>query len=108
MRLLLPLSLILVYLCPVGTLSAQDTYEIQVYPSETMARGVTMFELHSNFTARGEPNVVNGVAGSRHAVHETLEITHGFNEWFEVGFYTFTSTQPGESPSYVGNHIRPR
>ncbi len=99
----------LLYLLAVpGLLLAQDAYEIQVYPSETMPRGVTMFELHSNFTARGERNIVNGVAPSRHAVHETLEITHGFNEWFEIGFYTFTSTQPGEGPSFVGNHIRPR
>ena len=102
--------LILIGLSPVSVscLQAQDAYEIQVYPSETMPRGTTMFELHSNFTARGERNVVAGVAPSYHALHETVEITHGFNDWFEVGFYTFTSTQPGESPSYIGNHIRPR
>jgi hypothetical protein len=101
------LILILLILCPASA-RAQDSYEIQVYPSETMPRGTTMFELHSNFTARGERASVNGVAPSYHALHETVEITHGFNDWFEVGFYTFTSTQPGEGPSYIGNHIRPR
>ena len=32
---------------------AQENYEIQVYPSETVPRGVTMFELHSNYTRIG-------------------------------------------------------
>ncbi|HEY2805423.1 MAG TPA: transporter [Gemmatimonadales bacterium] len=107
MRIGLFLSLILLILLPDSAV-AQDNYEIQVYGSETMAPGITMFELHSNFTDRGERSILNGLAPTNHAVHETLEITHGFNEWFEVGFYTFTSIEPGESISYVGNHIRPR
>ena len=41
-------------------------------------------------------------------MHETLEITHGFNEWFETGFYQFTSIQPDGSWKWVGTHIRPR
>ncbi len=102
------LLLSLLYLPRVPEVQAQDNYEIQVYGSETMSPGTTMFELHSNFTARGEGAVINGLAPTRHAIHETLEITHGFNDWFEVGFYTFTATEPGEGPSYVGNHIRPR
>lgn len=101
------LLLILLYLLPAPA-QAQDNYEIQIYPAETMSPGITMFELHSNFTARGDRTAVNGVAASNHALHETLEITHGFNDWFEIGFYTFTSTLPGESPAFVGNHIRPR
>ncbi len=32
---------------------AQENYEIQVYGSETVPRGVTMIELHINFTAKG-------------------------------------------------------
>lgn len=59
----------------------QDNYEIQVYGSETVASGMTMVEVHSNFTARGE----------RHAVRETLELTRGINDWFETGFYVFRS-----------------
>lgn len=87
---------------------AQDNYEIQVYPSETVAKGSTMFEVHSNFTADGRRTVdADGVLPTYHALHETLEITHGFTSWFEIGFYTFTSAQGG-SWSWVGNHIRPR
>lgn len=51
---------------------------------------------------------MNGVFPSEHALHETLEITHGFNSWFETGFYVFSSVQPGEGWQWVGDHIRPR
>jgi len=86
----------------------QDNYEIQVYPSETVAPGRTMVELHSNYTAEGQTAQVNGVLPSQHAFHETLEITYGFTPWFETGFYTFSSIQPHEGWQWVGNHVRPR
>lgn len=66
-----------------------------------------MVEMHSNFTPRGSPNS-DGLLGTTHAEHQTLEITHGFNEWFETGFYQFTSIQPDGSWMWVGTHIRPR
>jgi len=89
-------------------LCAQDNYEIQVYPSETVPAGSTMVELHSNFTAAGRKNVVNGVLPTDHAFHETLEITRGFTPWFETGFYVFTSARSGDGWQWVGDHIRPR
>ena len=89
-------------------LQAQGNYEVQVYGSELVAPKVTMFELHSNFTASGEKQTIDGVLPTNHAEHETLEITHGFNEWFETGFYFFTSIQSNGSWYYVGSHIRPR
>jgi hypothetical protein len=87
---------------------SQDNYEIQVYGSETMAAGRTMVELHSNFAIQGEKEEINGVLPSNHALHETLEITHGFTPWFETGFYVFSSMQPGHGWQWVGDHIRPR
>jgi len=82
---------------------AQDNYEIQVYPSELVAPRITMVELHSNYT-------INGLPESQGALHETVEITHGFTEWLEVGFYTLTSAGSvnGSGWEYVGNHLRPR
>ncbi len=91
-----------------GLLRAQDNYEIQVYGSETQPKGRTMVELHSNFTIQGERETVNGVLPDHHALHETLEITHGFTPWFETGFYVFSSIQPGHGWEWVGDHIRPR
>jgi hypothetical protein len=87
---------------------AQDNYEIQVYGSETVDPGKTMFELHSNFTIDGSKQITDGVLPTNHAEHETLEITHGFNSWFEVGFYVFTSARTDQGWQWVGDHIRPR
>src|SRR5438552_918179 len=87
---------------------AQDNYEIQVYPYETVEPGHTMVELHSNFTIDGTKTVQDGVLPSNHAQHETIEITHGFNDWFEVGFYIFTYERSGYGVQWVGDHIRPR
>jgi hypothetical protein len=95
------------FLFPLALL-AQDSYEIQVYPSDTVAPHRTMVELHSNLTIQGTKNVENGLYPSEHAWHETIEITHGFNDWFETGFYIFTSAQPGYGWQWVGDHIRPR
>jgi hypothetical protein len=87
---------------------AQDNYEIQVYSYDTVEPHHTMFELHNNFTIDGSKTVVNGVLPTNHQWHETLEITHGWNSWFETGFYIFTSAQVGQGWQWVGSHIRPR
>lgn len=88
--------------------SAQDNYEIQVYGSDLVPKGETMVELHSNFTVEGSTTSTDGLTPTRHALHETLEITHGFTDFMEVGFYVFTSTTPGYGAQWVGDHIRPR
>ena len=87
---------------------AQGNYEVQVYGSDITAPGRTMVEIHSNFTASGFRSVVNGVIPTYHALHETLEITQGWNDWFETGFYVFSSANSGYGTQYVGSHIRPR
>ncbi len=89
-------------------LYAQDNYEIQVYSAPTVEPGSTMLEFHTNFTLQGSKTVIDGVAPTNHALHETIEITHGFNDWFETGFYIFTSARSGDGWDWVGDHIRPR
>jgi hypothetical protein len=86
----------------------QDNYEIQVYGSQTQSPGTTMFELHSNYTFNGEKNIVKGVLPSNHALHETLEITTGISNVFEIGVYLFTAYLPGHGYQVVGSHLRPR
>ena len=98
----------IVFLIAAGPAVAQDNYEIQVYGSDTVLPNHTMVELHSNFTINGSKTVTDGQYPTEHAWHETLEITHGFNSWFEVGFYTFTSARSGQGWQWVGSHIRPR
>jgi hypothetical protein len=87
---------------------AQDNYEIQVYGSELVEKGHTMVELHSNFTFEGSKTTTDGTYPTNHQLHETIEITHGFSDWFECGFYIFTSAQNGYGIDWVGDHIRPR
>jgi hypothetical protein len=89
-------------------LLAQENYEVQVYGAETMKAGHTMIELHSNFTFQGSKQTVDGMLPTNHALHETLEITHGFNDWFETGFYIFTAARSDYGWQFVGTHIRPR
>jgi hypothetical protein len=90
-------------------LAAQENYEIQVYGSETVPRGVTMFELHSNYTLEGRRVLSGGgELPTYHALHETVEITHGFNGWTELGFYWFMSKPDRQGLQWVGTHIRPR
>lgn len=92
---------------------AQDNYEIQVYGADLVKPHQTMLELHSNFTVDGAP-AHDGMFATDHAQHETVEITHGFTDYFETGFYIFTSIHKGIAPnhgyrwSWVGDHIRPR
>jgi len=89
-------------------LCAQGNYEIQVYGSDTVAPGRTMVELHSNFTFNGFKAAEDGVLADQHQLHETVEITQGWTDWFETGFYIFTSYGPGQRYKWVGDHIRPR
>src|SRR5258708_11935073 len=93
--------------CPMRSI-AQGNYEIQVYPYETVEPHHTMVELHSNFTFQGSKSTDDGTLPTNHQLHETIEITHGFTDWFETGFYIFTSAKSGNGLDYVGSHIRPR
>ena len=88
--------------------AAQDNYEIQVYGAETVDPGKTMVELRSNFTIDGSKTMIDGVYPTNHMEHETIEITHGFTDWFETGFYIFTAERSGMGVQWVGDHIRPR
>jgi hypothetical protein len=102
------LATILLAFCSLTPAHAQGNTEIQVYGSDLVSPGDTMIELHSNFTIQGSKTVNDGVLPTHHAVHETLEVTHGFTPWFETGFYIFSTIQPDGGWMWVGDHIRPR
>lgn len=87
---LLAFAMLALIFSPVCT-SAQDNYEIQVYGYDLVDPGHMMVELHS-----GSKATTDGACPTNHAQHETVEITHGFNDWFECGFYIFTSITEGQ------------
>jgi hypothetical protein len=89
-------------------LRAQDNYEIQVYPSETIAPKTLLTELHSNYTVNGSTATQFGMQPTQGQEHETLELTQGITDWSEVGFYIFTAEKNGTGVQWVGDHIRPR
>ena len=105
---LVPIFILMALLACAAKLHAQDNYEIQVYPADTVEPRSTMVEFHTNFTAQGEKNLANGVRPTNHSVHDTIEITQGWTDWFETGFYIFTSARSGDGWDWVGDHIRPR
>ncbi|HZQ92807.1 MAG TPA: hypothetical protein VFA60_13510 [Terriglobales bacterium] len=103
--------LVLLFVAPASATCAraQENYEIQVYPGDTVDAKRTMVELHSNFTIDGRKTVSSdGELPTNHAFHETLEITHGWNSWFETGYYLFSSASVRDGWQFVGTHIRPR
>jgi hypothetical protein len=100
--------LVLSFVCIPFLSLAQDNYEIQVYGSQTQQKNSTIFELHSNYTFNGETETVHGVTPSNHSLHETVEITHGVTDIFEIGAYMFTNYTPGYGYKVIGTHIRPR
>jgi len=67
-----------------------------------------MIELHSNYTFGGQVNTQDGVLPTHNILHETIEITHGFTNWFETGFYFFNAIGSDNRTTFVGSHIRPR
>jgi hypothetical protein len=73
-----------------------------------MAKGFTMVELHSNNTLYGSTRLQQNSLPTNGAEHETVEITHGFTDWFETGFYFLNSIANYGRTAYVGSHIRPR
>lgn len=95
------------FFAPIALFS-QENYEIQVYGAPTMNKGQTIFELHSNYTANGGKDISKGVLPSWHSIHETLEITHGITDNFELGFYLFTNYTPNHGWKVIGTHLRPR
>src|ERR1700726_1832849 len=68
----------------------------------------TIFELHSNFTFEGSKTIVDGMLLTNHTLHETVEITHGIDNWFEVGFYIFTAANNHYAWQWAGDHLRVR
>ena len=103
----IPILALLLLACP-RSAHAQNNYEIQVYPSETMAPKTLLTELHSNYTVEGSTTTQYGMLPTQGQEHETIELTQGLTKWSELGFYIFTAEKNGNGVQWVGDHIRPR
>lgn len=92
----------------VGSLAAQDPFEIIVYPAATVARSEWELETHLNYTARGTTAFNGTVAPSQHQTHLTLELTHGITQDWEASVYVLSAYRPGAGPEYAGWRLRSR
>ena len=88
--------------------SAQDLFEIQVYPYETVEPRHTMVEFHMNYFPSGTKTTENGEFPTNHQFHFTVEVTHGLTKHFELAGYLVTAIVPGVGPKFAGARIRPR
>jgi hypothetical protein len=89
--------------------AAQDLFEIQVYPYQTVEPGRTMVELHTNYFPSGTVDAPPGEFAMNHQSHVTLEVTHGFTNYFECAGYLVTAAHvPGQGGAFAGARIRPR
>ena len=91
------------FILPINYVNAQESYEVQIYSSPTLTKNTTIFELHSNISPTGPKNQSN----FSNPLHETVEITTGLTDNFELGFYLFNRINDGKF-NYMGSHIRPR
>lgn len=85
--LIMGLLSVLLFLAPAR---GQDSFEIEVYGSETLPRGETSLELHSVFNAESDEPQTTGVYPSHHSLNESIEIAHGFTDSFQGSFYVLT------------------
>src|SRR6266850_2820497 len=86
---------------------AQDLFEIQVYPYDTVEPRRTMVELHTNFFASGTKDAGPGEFPMDHQSHLTLEVTHGFTRYFECAGYLVTAAYvPDQGARFAGARIR--
>jgi len=108
LRALLAISIVSIA-APAERALAQDLFEIQVYPYETVEPGKTMVEMHTNFFPKGTSVEVPGEFAMNHQVHTTLEVTHGFTKYFECAGYIVTAAHvPGHGGEFAGWRVRPR
>jgi len=102
-------TLVLGLMMAVTPAAAQDLFEIQVYPYETVEPRRTMVEIHTNFFPSGTTDAPPGEFALHHQLHVTAEITHGFTKYFETALYLVAAGYvPDEGARFAGWRIRPR
>ena len=84
---------------------AIDFYEIQIYPTETVAREHLQVEVHSNSVT-----VATGAAAHTalrpYEVHETVETTYGLFDHLELGQYLATVRFHNGNYEYAGSRTK--
>jgi len=92
----------------VNTAAAQNLFEVQVFPDETLGRGETVLELHNVVMPSGTRLPDEMLDPSTH-VHLSFEVSHGWTNAFETGIFIETSpSSEDRHPAFTGFHLRPK
>lgn len=87
---------------------AQNLFEVQVFPDETLGRGETSVELHDVLMPSGTLLPDQMLDPSAH-LHLSVEVSHGWTERFEMGVFIETSPSTGDRhAAFTGFHLRPK
>jgi len=90
-----PAFIAVVLLAIAGSASAQNLFEVQVFPDEILDRGATTIELHN-------------VLMPSH-LHLSFELAHGWTDAFETGVFLETSPSSDDThATLTGFHFRPK
>jgi hypothetical protein len=93
---------------PPGRAVAQNLFEVQVFPDETLSKGETSLEFHHVVMPSGIRLPDRTVDPSRH-LHVSFEISHGWTDTFETGFHWVRSRdQTSPSQRQAGQQLEPR
>jgi hypothetical protein len=95
-------------ICASMVVCAQENYEIEVYPSETVARHTLVLEEHTNFAVQGAEPESEEMYPNEHALHNTSEAVYGVTDWFDAATYVFTYGHSGQGFQFAGVHARTR
>jgi hypothetical protein len=93
---------------PAGRASAQNLFEVQVFPDEILKRGETAVEFHSVLMPSGTRLPDRMLDRSSH-VHLSFELSHGWSDRFETGVFLETSPSTDDDhAALTGFHFRPK
>ena len=89
-------------------LSAQERFDIVVYPYATAHRGEWELEGHLNYSSRGTNGFDGTVAPTQAQWRLTAEVTRGITDHWEVSGYLLGAHTPGLGLDYAGWRLRSR
>jgi hypothetical protein len=89
-------------------LSAQERFDIAVYPYATAHRGEWELEGHLNYSSRGTNAFDGTVAPTQGQWRLTAEVSRGITDHWEVSGYLLGAQTPGLGLDYAGWRLRSR
>ena len=89
-------------------LTAQERFDISVYPYATAHRGEWELEGHINYTSRGTSTFGGTVAPTQGQWRFTAEVSRGITDHWELAGYLLGAQVPGMGLEYAGWRLRSR